>query len=104
MAARRLRAAPEPEPSKPKPPSKAGRPKSLQNAANSSEREMLLALRNKLAKQIDAESTPAHAVGRLIREFRQIDKDIRELDRRTKQQSSDDDYTDLDTEWDDSSI
>lgn len=99
MAAR-LRTVPEPEPSKPKPPSKAGRPKSLQNAANSSEREMLVALRNKLAKQIESDDVAAHALGRLVREFRQIDKDIRELDRRAKQQSSDDDTDDVDTEWD----
>jgi hypothetical protein len=44
-----------------------------------SERETLVILRRKVAAQID-EGAPVHALANLVRQFRQLDKDIRALD------------------------
>ena len=109
MTARKLRAVDSEPPAAPpkSPPAKRGRPKSLKNAADSSEREMLVLLRNKLAAQIEHEDTPPHAIGRLIADFRKIDRDIREIDRRAKDDRVDavgaepDDGGD---EWDDDEV
>lgn len=110
MTARRLKAVdsepPARTPAKPTPARKPGRPKSLKNAANSSEREMLVILRDKLAGRLDDPDTPPHAVGRLVADFLKVDRNIRDIDRRADDAKSDAGVTNLDDddEWDDDEV
>ena len=63
-------------------PSGRGRGRSktrLASAVDGSERELLVVLRRKLAAGIDQCTTPA-AVAALIRQFRDVDKEIRQID------------------------
>lgn len=65
-----------------------------------SERETLVWARTQLRRRI-AEA-PTHAIGRLIKEFREIDKEIRTLD--AKAQREIEDETAADEIWDDDDI
>jgi hypothetical protein len=62
-------------------------PASLEEATESSERELLAAMRRRVAAEIDA-GVPAHALAPLMRQLRDIDKDIRALDARTEQEAA----------------
>jgi len=77
-ATRRLRAVGDAD--KPK-----GKTKTLVSAADSSERELLVTMRTKIAAEIDG-GVPAHALGRLMSCLRDVDKEIRQLDLRLRQE------------------
>lgn len=55
------------------------RPRTLKAAAEMSERDLLVAMRTKVAADIDA-GVPSHALAPLIRQLRDLDKDIRLID------------------------
>lgn len=61
--------------------SKPPPPKTVVAAAEVSERAMLVALRRRLAIEIDT-GVPSHALAALTRQLREIDKAIREIDSR----------------------
>lgn len=55
------------------------KPLSLTQAIDGSEREVLVALRENIAAEIDA-GVPAHVLAPLSRQLRDLDKEIRSLD------------------------
>lgn len=63
------------------PPNPKPAPKTIVAAVQASERELLVALRAKAAAELDA-GVPAHAISQLMRQLRELDKDIRALDAR----------------------
>lgn len=70
----------KPEPKKPK------RPVTIKAAAEGSERELLVAMRTKVAAEIDA-GVPAHALAPLLRQLHEFDKAIRAMDARDADES-----------------
>jgi hypothetical protein len=83
-----------PEDSAPKPS-----PKSLKEAADRGERELLVSMRNAISDAV-TEGVPAHALAPLMRQLREIDKEIRAFDIRAKQESSDAIGGDVDDRFD----
>jgi hypothetical protein len=73
-------------------------PKTLLEAAGASERTLLVALRNSIAREIDG-GVPAHALAPLARQLRDIAKEIEAIDLRAKEEASEDGVT-PDEEWD----
>jgi hypothetical protein len=65
-----------------------GRPKTKLASAEG-ERETLAILRRKLAAQID-QGAPVHALSDLVRQFRQIDQDIRRMDTAAAERGAED--------------
>ena len=60
----------------------AAPPKSVKDAAEHSERALLVALRTRIASDID-NGVPPHTLAPLSRQLREIDREIRLLDVRT---------------------
>lgn len=58
------------------------KPKTIKAAAEVSERELLVALRNRLASELDGGGIPAHAIRGIVAELRDVDKSLRALDER----------------------
>ncbi|BCP15677.1 hypothetical protein [Mycobacterium paraintracellulare] len=90
-------------------PARKAAPRSLRSAvARGSERDVLVVLRRKLAEQLDAE-LPSHAVPGVIRQFRDVDAQIRAIDEREAEQAAaqdddDDQDDDEDTTFDPNSL
>jgi hypothetical protein len=87
-------------------PARRGRPKAktLKAAADSSERELLVAMRDGISDAIAA-GVPSHTLAPLMRQIREIDKEIRLLDLRAKQQAEEDgDCVGDDRAWDSTAI
>jgi hypothetical protein len=57
-------------------------PVTIKAAADLSERALLVALRDKLAGELDSGGVPAHAIKGIISELRDVDRSIRALDQR----------------------
>lgn len=75
-----LHAVPDdPPPARPPDP-----PKTLIEAVEWTERELLVAMRQKVARELDA-GVPAHALAPLMKQMRDIDRDIRALDLAAKE-------------------
>jgi hypothetical protein len=73
--------------------------------ANSSERDMLVILRRKIAAAIDEAAVKATAFSALLRQFRDIDREIRAIDARAAQlAAAEDDDGDDDDAFDLSKI
>jgi len=70
------------------PKSKA--PATIKAAVESGERELLVAMRCKVAAEIDA-GVPPHTLAPLMRQLRELDKEIRAIDAREEQESADGD-------------
>lgn len=95
-----LRAVPDAErAAKPAAPArKRGRPRTvLANAVDLDEREMLCVLRRKIAKQLDEGVRPASAFAAVLRQYREVDRQIRAIDEAAAS-LADDDYDDDDDE------
>jgi hypothetical protein len=70
------------------PAKKRTAPATIKEAVEGSERDLLVAMRRKAAAEIDA-GVPAHALAPLMRQMRELDKEIRALDARDEQEGSD---------------
>jgi hypothetical protein len=75
------------------------RAKDLKEAVERSERELLVTMRARLAAEIDG-GVPPHTLAPLARQLREIDKEIRLLDAKAKQESDDDSARPDDEAWD----
>jgi len=84
MAAKTLRSVKLGEAAAPNPP-----PTDVKGAAEHSERALLVALRTRIATDID-NGVPPHTLAPLSRQLREIDREIRLLDARLKQEADDD--------------
>ena len=58
-------------------------PATIKDAADISERALLLALRDRLAGELDNRDIPAHAIKGIVSELRDVDKTLRLLDQKT---------------------
>lgn len=76
-------------------------PKTLKDAADSSERALLVSIRSKIAAEIDG-GVPPHTLAPLTRQLREIDKEIRHLDLRANQEGNQDVHPD--EQWDEEAI
>lgn len=63
-------------------------PRSLKDAAEVSERALLVMMRTKIAAEIDG-GVPPHTLAPLTRQLRDIDKEIRALDLRALEEAGD---------------
>ena len=78
------------KPGAPRTPCRATAPRPAENQADQhrthetgrSARDMLVVLRRKLAAQIDSDDLPGHALAQLVRQFRDVDAQIRGIDAR----------------------
>lgn len=78
VAKKALRAvAPDEKPSKQK-------PATIKAAVEAPERDLLVALRTKVAAEIDA-GVPAHTLAPLMKQLRELDKEIRAMDARDQE-------------------
>lgn len=60
------------------------KPKSLKEAAERGERQLLVSMRNEISDAVAA-GVPPHTLAPLMRQLREIDKEIRALDLRSEQ-------------------
>jgi hypothetical protein len=77
-------------------------PKTLKDAVDVSERALLVTIRAKIAAEIDG-GVPPHTLAPLTRQLRDIDKEIRALDLRAKEEA-DEDAASADEEWDETAL
>ncbi|WP_435298527.1 hypothetical protein [Timonella sp. A28] len=68
-------------------------------AASGDERELLVAMRNKVAKTLDDERTLARDLAALTKRLREITQDIAALDAREEQEGGDGAEESPDEEW-----
>jgi hypothetical protein len=84
------------------------KPETLVSAVEGSERDMLVALRSKVAARLDADDLPVHALAQLVRQFRSLDREIRAIDARVAAAAEQvaDDQADGDAQagWDESAL
>lgn len=78
-------------------------PMSLKTATEKSERELLATLRVKIAEDIDG-GVPPHTLAPLSRQLLEIDKQIRLIDARARQESDANARDDVDDTFDASAI
>lgn len=73
-------------------------PKTVREAADHSERALLVALRTRIASDIDA-GVPPHTLAPLSRQLREIDREIRGLDARAAEEAAEGDGATPDGTW-----
>lgn len=66
---------------------RAEKPKTIKAATEMAERDLLVALRAHAATELDGGKVPAHAIAGLMRQLRDLDRDIRALDLRAAQEA-----------------
>ena len=71
---------------------KMAQPKSLKAAAERGERELLVSMRNEILDAVAA-GVPPHTLAPLMRQLRDIDKEIRAYDMRVEQSQVESGYT-----------
>lgn len=77
---------------------KRKRPATIKAAVEMSERDLLVAMRTKVASEIDA-GVPAHALAALMRQLHEFDKAVRSLDAREQQEATIGDRSSSDETW-----
>lgn len=68
-------------------PAPVREPETVVEAADASERALLVALRRYLAREMDAGKVPAHALASVSAKIREYDREIRALDAREEQEA-----------------
>lgn len=63
-------------------------PKGIKDAADLSERALLVSLRTHLAAEMDKGAVPAHALASVSAKIREYDREIRALDAREEQEAA----------------
>ncbi len=63
------------------------KPKTIGEAAEASERELLVSLRTHLAREMDKGAVPAHALASVSAKIREYDREIRSIDSRDEQEA-----------------
>ena len=71
---------------------KMAQPKSLKDAAERGERELLVSMRNEISDAVAA-GVPPHTLAPLMRQLRDIDKEISAYDMRVEQSKVESGYT-----------
>jgi transposase len=80
------------------------RPKSVTQAADrGTERELLVAMRSRLARSVEDPNTPARDLAALSRRLREVDKDIRAIDAAAEEEAAENAVT-PDEDFDSSAI
>lgn len=79
-------------------------PDTVSEAADASERDLLIALRRHLAREMDAGKVPAHALASVSAKIREYDREIRALDAREEQESERTHATAVDGAFDASAV
>lgn len=78
--------------------------KTLKAAADSSERDLLVMMREKISDEI-GNGVPPHTLAPLMRQMREIDKEIRAIDQRAKHEAEEDgDENVTDEAWDEEAL
>ena len=77
------------------------KPQTIHQAAGSSERDLLVALRDRIAADLD-KGVPAHALAPLSKQLREIAKEIEAIDQRAEEESLAE--PSADAAWDSSAI
>lgn len=85
------------------PPKAKGKPATLRDAAELSQLEMLIKLRDMTAQQIDT-GPPAPAFAALSKQFREVDSAIRAIQAKDKQEANEDGKSDPNDGWDPTTI
>lgn len=62
-------------------------PKSIGEAADAGERDLLVSLRTHLAREMDKGAVPAHALASVSAKIREYDREIRAIDSRDEQEA-----------------
>lgn len=78
-------------------------PKNLRDAAEASERDLMVMMRTKIATTIDAGVPPAY-LAPLSRQLREIDREIRMLDEKAEQEAAEDAAASERRTWDPQAI
>lgn len=61
-------------------------PKTIGQAAESTERDLLVSLRTHLAREMDKGAVPAHALASVSAKIREYDREVRAIDARHEQE------------------
>ena len=64
------------------------KPKSISEAADAGERELLIQLRTHLAREMDKGAVPAHALASVSAKIREYDREIRSIDAREEHEGA----------------
>lgn len=84
-------------------PRRKASPKTLKAAAELSERDLLVKMRDTISDTIGA-GAPPHTLAPLMRQLKEIDKEIRALDKRAEQEAEDHSGEDVDDTFDASAL
>jgi hypothetical protein len=79
-------------------------PKTIGEAAEASERDLLVSLRTHLAREMDKGAVPAHALASVSAKIREYDRDIRAFDAREEQDGASDGDVVVDGTFDASAV
>ena len=80
------------------------RPKSVAQAATGSYRDLLVAMRERIARTVSSPDCPPRDLASLTRRLNDIAKEIDALDLRAKQEAAEDGSGNADETWDSSAI
>lgn len=78
-------------------------PKNLQEAAEASERDLLVMMREKAAREIDNGVPPAY-LAPIMRQIRELDREIRLMDEKAQQEAEEDAAAGERRTWDEEAI
>jgi hypothetical protein len=104
MAAKRGLRAVQPDESAPKAPRAKRSPSVAQAAASGTHRDLLVAMRGRIARTVADPNCPPRDLAALTRRLQDIAKEIETIDLRSKQESGEDDAASGDEAWDPQAI
>jgi hypothetical protein len=104
MAAKRGLRSVKPDESAPKAPRAKRSPTVAQAAANGTHRDLLVAMRGRIARTVADPNCPPRDLAALTRRLQDIAKEIETIDLRNNQESGEDDGANVDETWDSTAI